>query len=199
MRPRATPLPEPVPVAVAIGAEIGMLRRGLALTSAALARKAGISAAMLSRIEAGTTSPSLTTVTEIARALGVPVARLFASHDQQRDCSLVRGGEGVKVDRHGSRNGHRYELLGHSLTGGIFVEPYLVTLDADAGPHASFQHAGVEFVHVLAGRMEYRFQDETFELRPGDSLLFDCNGLHGPERLVERPIVYLSVVITLRS
>ena len=183
----------------AVGGEIANLRRAQALTSAELARRAGISSAMLSRIEAGAAAPSLSTLTEVARALGIPVARLFATHDRQRDCSFVRSGQGLKVDRHGSRSGHAYELLGHSLTGSIFVEPYLVTLDDAAEPHASFQHSGIEFLHVVSGRMSYRFQNEIYDLAPGDSLLFDANAIHGPDALVERPVVYLSVVINTRT
>jgi hypothetical protein len=37
---------------------------------------------------------------------------------------------------------YRYELLGHLLSGNLFVEPYLVTLLPGAEPYASFQHPG---------------------------------------------------------
>ena len=89
-------------------------------------------------------------------------------------------------------------MLGHSLSGPLFVEPYLVTLSEAAEPHPTFHHEGIEFMHVVSGRMTYRYQDAFYELGPGDTLLFDANALHGPERLTEGPISYLSIVITMR-
>ena len=68
-------------------------------------------------------------------------ARLFVGYDERRDCSIVRAGQGVHVDRRGSKHGHAYELLGHLLSGEIFVEPYLVTL----GDRVAIS-AGTEFI-----------------------------------------------------
>jgi transcriptional regulator with XRE-family HTH domain len=185
-------------VNAALGAELRTLRRALSLTSTDLARRAGLSAAMLSRIEAGTAAPSLGSLAALAEALGVPVARLFARHDRQRDCSYVPAGKGVRVNRQGSRAGHGYELLGHTLSGAVVVEPYIVTLDGDAKAHPNFQHTGTELLYMLRGRMTYRYQGNLFNLGPGDTLLFDANGIHGPEELLARPIVYLSAVMTPR-
>lgn len=186
-------------VTAALGAEIRALRRAAGLTSSEAARRAGISPAMLSRIEAGGASPSLASIAALAQALGVPVARLFASHDTQRDCSLVPAGRGLRVERQASRAGHTYELLGHSLSCQVVFEPYLVTLGDDAQPHPSFQHPGTEMLYVLSGRMSYRYQGQVLSLNPGDTLVFDANAIHGPEELLERPIRYLSIVVNARS
>ena len=164
-----------------------------------LAGRAGLSTAMLSRIEGGAAAPSLGSMAALANALSVPLARLFASHDRQRDCSYVAAGKGVRIERQASRAGHVYELLGHSLSSEVLLEPYLVTLGDDAQPHPSFQHAGTEMLHVLRGRMTYRYQGKMYDLRPGDSLVFDANAVHGPEELLERPIVYLSIVVNARK
>src|SRR4051812_41716747 len=157
----------------ALGAEIGSqirtLRRALEITAADLAARAGVSGSMLSKIERGLASPSIATLASLAATLKVPVARFFTSYDERRDCSIVRAGQGVKVDRRGSKCGHLYELLGHSLSGDLFVEPYLVTLTDEATPYPSFQHTGVEFVYIVSGRMRYRYADRLFELAPGDS------------------------------
>jgi len=135
----------------------------------------------------------------IASVLDVPVARFFASYDERRDLSIVRAGQGVTIERRGSVHGHRYELLGHSLTGELFVEPYLVTLTEEAEPSPTFQHTGMEFLYLLNGEMTYRYGDRTYELLPGDALVFDATALHGPEVLKKRPIIYLSVVLNLRA
>ena len=58
---------------VAIGREVRSFRKKLGITVADLARVTGLSLGMLSKIENGVTSASLTTLQRLSRALGVPV------------------------------------------------------------------------------------------------------------------------------
>ena len=87
---------------------------------------------MLSRIERGLVSPSVETLDRIANGLGVPVSRFFSDQTSRTDFSFVPAGKGIRVDRVGAVAGYRYELLGHQLSGNMFVEPYLVTLLPEA-------------------------------------------------------------------
>src|SRR4051794_20180677 len=64
-----------------IGAEVRRLRKSLDLTVAELGTAAGISAGMLSKIENASISPSLATLDALAKALNVPVSRLFAESE----------------------------------------------------------------------------------------------------------------------
>lgn len=182
-----------------LGQQIQALRLSAGLSGAELARIAAISGSLLSRIERGLTSPSIDTVDRLARALGVAVSKLFVDQAGRHDCSFVSAGHGLKVDRIGAVAGHDYELLGHPLSGNLFVEPYLVTLVSKAKPCTTFQHTGIEFLYVLSGSMNYRYGDRTYKLSPGDSLLFDASALHGPEVFDVLPVSYLSVVFNLRG
>ena len=56
------------------------------------------------------------------------------------------------VDRVGAVSDYRYEMLGHLLSGNLFVEPYLVTLLPGAVPYVTFQHPGLKFLYSCAGR-----------------------------------------------
>jgi len=180
---------------VAIGRRVRLLRQRLQLTATELATEAGLSPGMLSKIENGGTSPSLSTLKALARALNVPLTSFFADFEERRDCSYVRTGQGVLIDRRGTKSGHRYELLGHSISGDIVVEPYLITLSEDAVPYALFQHDGVEFIYMLTGKVIYRHADKLYPMSPGDALFFDAGAPHGPEELIERPMTYLSIII----
>ena len=183
----------------ALGAQVRALRRRTDVTAAELASSAGISTGMLSKIENGAISPSLSTLQAVAGALNVPISQLFATFEEQRDCSFVRAGQGVVIERRGSKQGHQYSLLGHGLGGPVVVEPYLITLRDEAAPYTGFQHAGVEFIYMLTGEVVYRHGDQAYHLRPGDALLFDSGALHGPERLVQKPMTYLSIIIYPRE
>src|SRR6516225_6011601 len=111
-----------------IGAQVRRFRRSMDLTVAQLGMNAGISAGMLSKIENGTISPSLSTLCALAKALNVSMSSLFAESEERRDCSFVKAGQGVRIERRGTKAGHLYDLLGHSLAGEIGVEPFLITL-----------------------------------------------------------------------
>lgn len=182
----------------ALGQRIRAIRHDLDLTVSDLAGAAAISVGMLSKIENGLISPSLATLQAITGALNVPISSLFSVFEEKRDCSYVPAGQGVHIERRGTKVGHLYELLGHALGGEIAVEPYLITLSEEAVPYTGFRHAGVEFIYMLSGEVIYRHGDRTYHLRPGDSLLFDSAATHGPEELIVRPMTYLSIIIFSR-
>jgi transcriptional regulator with XRE-family HTH domain len=186
-------------IAVAIGTQVRNLRRKLDLTGTELAEQAGLSAGMLSKIENGAVSASIDSLEALARALNVPLTTFFASYEEKRDCSHVSAGHGVMIERRGTKAGHQYQLLGHSISGEIVVEPYLITLTKEAKPYTLFQHAGVEFIYMLTGKVLYRHADKVYPLVPGDSLYFDAAALHGPEELTELPMTYLSIIIYPRA
>lgn len=178
----------------ALGQQIRQHRKRLQITGAELAAAAGVSSGMLSKIENGLISPSLATLQSLARALNLPLAALFASLDEHRDCAYVKAGQGVSIERRGTKAGHHYQLLGHSLGGDVVVEPFLITLSGEARPYTAFQHAGVELIYMLTGRVRYRHADRSYLLNPGDTLFFDAAAPHGPEDLLEMPMTYLSVI-----
>jgi transcriptional regulator with XRE-family HTH domain len=178
-----------------IGTEVRKLRKELDLTVAELGAGANISTGMLSKIENGSISPSLGTLNSLANALNVPISRLFSEREEQRDCSFVKRGQGVRIERRGTKAGHLYDLLGHSLGGSICVEPYLITLKSDAAPYPDFRHAGIELIYMLTGKVRYRHADRSYVMEPGDTLFFDAAARHGPEELIKAPMTYLSIII----
>ena len=184
---------------VTLGKRVRALRRRMDLTAVELARQAQVSVATVSKIENGVISTSLSTLDALAGALKVPIAELFADVEDRRDCSMVPAGQGVVIDRRGTRAGHHYRLLGHALRGPVVSEPYLVSLDKDADTFDQFRHAGIEFIHMLEGSVVYRHGDNSYRLSPGDSMLFDAAALHGPEELLELPARFLAVIMYTRQ
>lgn len=180
---------------LAVGAQVKATRLAMGVRLSDLARSASISVGMLSKIENGQTSPSLSTLHALATALNVPIATFFATVDQKREATFVKAGEGLKIERRGSRKGHLYQLLGHGLRSATRVEPYLITLDQDSDAYPIFEHAGVEFIYMLQGEVTYRHGDDIYDLRPGDSLFFDAEALHGPMELRVLPAVYLALIV----
>lgn len=179
---------------IAIGRQVHQYRKQLNLSIAAVCKITGLSHGMMSKIENGNISPSLSTLSALANALNVPVTALFRAYEEQSDAVFVKSGDGLKIERQGTRAGHQYQLLGHSLHGSVAVEPYLITLEKDSEVFPLFQHVGVEFLYLLSGSLRYRHGSSVYLLTPGDSLFFDSDVTHGPEELVELPIRFLAVV-----
>jgi transcriptional regulator with XRE-family HTH domain len=184
---------------LAIGHEVRDFRRKLNMTVAELAALAGMSTGMLSKIENGQTSPSLATLQELSKALQVPVTSFFRKFEEEKDATYVKAGQGLTIERRGTRAGHQYQLLGHSLSRDLSVEPYLITLTKDSDVFPVFQHDGIEFIYMLEGEVGYRHGDRVYTLTPGDSLFFDSDVPHGPEHLRKLPIRFLSVITYTRA
>ncbi len=180
----------------AIGREVRNFRRQQGMTVADLANVTGLSIGMLSKIENGNTSPSLTTLQVLSHAFSVPVTAFFKSYEERREAQHVRSGDHVEIERRGTRSGHQYHLLGHigSNSSGVVVEPYMITLTTQSDTFPTFQHEGLELLYMLEGEVDYRHGDQVFPLKPGDSLFFDADAPHGPEVLVKLPARYLSVI-----
>ena len=181
---------------VAIGRQVRELRKRQRMTGSDLAQAAGVSVGMLSKIENGVISPSLSTIQTLAHALRVPLVQLFSGYEEARGCVHTKAGEGAEVDREGTRAGHQYKLLGHigSNNSGVVVEPYLITLNNESDRFPVFQHEGIEMLYMLDGLLDYRHGDTMYRLEPGDTLLFDSDAPHGPEGMLEFPIRYLSII-----
>ena len=153
-----------------------------------------MSAGMLSKIENGATSPSLASLQALSRALHVPVTALFRGFEEIRDASFVKAGQGLTIERRGTRAGHQYQLLGHTRRGPVMVEPYMITLTAESDVFPTFQHEGMEFLYMLEGEVVYRHGGNLYRMTPGDSLFFDADAPHGPEELTQLPMRYLSII-----
>ncbi|MCH9832089.1 MAG: XRE family transcriptional regulator [Alphaproteobacteria bacterium] len=181
---------------VAIGREVRTYRRKREITVAELSSITGISIGMLSKIENGNTSPSLTTLQSLANALSVPLTNFFRRFEETRTAVHTKAGAGVELEREGTRANHQYNLLGHmgSNASGVMVEPYLITLSDKSDVFPTFQHAGIETIYMLDGEVEYRHGDNVYNLRPGDTLFFDADAPHGPENLISLPARYLSII-----
>ena len=200
-KPQATPAAAPVAAgsfdyAASIGRVARRIRDELGLTLATVAQQARISPGMLSRLETGRVSPSLETIVALAEVLGIRPALLLQDvGSPESGAQHTPAGQGLEVVRRGTRRGHTYQLLAAPRGPRKEFEPYFVTMTDKSEVFPGFQHAGTEFIYMLAGEMRYRHGGESYLLREGDSLTFRGDIAHGPERLIKMPIRMLSIII----
>ena len=174
-----------VPLEKRIGDVVKHLRLSANLTLAELSAGAGVSSAMLSRVENGMATASLDTLERLCHALGVNLSDLFRQTEQkQGSAQLVKKGDQMEVVRVGTKHGHTYRLLSYDRGPRKIFEPFLIEMDRKSQSWPRFSHPGVEFIFMLQGRVEYRFGDKTYILEPGDAFTLSGDVVHGPERLL---------------
>lgn len=153
-----------------VGARLRMLRAGAGLSIRALAERSGLNVNTLSLIENGKSSPSVSTLQQLAGALGVPVTEFFITGQSAKTVVFQKDGD------------RPHALFAHGLMEDLGAgmshpgaEPLIVTLEANADSgQAPIVHTGREFVYCLEGRVAYSVDTETYLLEPGDSLLFEA-------------------------
>jgi mannose-6-phosphate isomerase-like protein (cupin superfamily) len=148
---------------------------------------------MLSQVERGETSPTLSVASKIAGGLDLTLSRLLRL-DEEPHVVLVR-----KPDRRDvRRDGHRFEELTPPLPG----QPHAVTLHTlrpggiTGGPGDPPLHepGSRETVVVQTGSVVLVCGDERFELREEDAVTFDADLSHHFENPGRRAAVFLAVV-----
>jgi transcriptional regulator with XRE-family HTH domain len=178
-----------------LGMQIKRQRQAQELKLADVARIAGISQGMLSKIENAQVSTSLDTLSRLCDVLGMPMSKLFSQYDQpDGNALLVKAGDGLEVVRRGTEKGHTYQLLNHTRGPKKNFEAYMVSMDDASEEFPTFSHPGTEFLHLLEGELVYRHGNQLYHLQAGDSLTFDGETPHGPEKLVQVPIRLMSIM-----
>lgn len=178
-----------------VGERVRDARRALGLTMAQFAEVAEISLGMVSKIEHGQTSPSLSTLTRLAHAAEVPITAFFRGLDEEHDVVIVRGGERMEILYEGTGPGHIYEDLGSLRGPNRIIEPMMVTLESSNDVFPLFQHEGVEFLHMLEGSMDYGYGPKTYTLCVGDTIQVHGEVAHGPVALLDMPVRFMSVKV----
>lgn len=177
----------------AVGIRVKALREAMDLSLRDLAERSGVSAPMLSQVERGETSPTLTTAERIASGLDLSLSQLLRL-DEQGHVVVIRAGE----RRVRSRRGHHTEELTPPLPGqradvsAHTLEPGASTgTDGDPPVH---EPGARETAVVLAGAVALIVDGDRHDLGEGDSVTFDADLAHRFSNQGEVPARFLAVV-----
>ena len=169
-----TPRPIMPSTEINVGQCLRELRMNNCLSIRALARKSGLNVNTLSAIENNKTSPSVSTLQQVATALRLPINAFFETKKTTKAIVYQKEtGRQIAAFTHGTLSD-----LGAGFSGSG-MEPFLVTLTpgADSGD-TPIVHTGLEFIYCLQGSIRYEVEKVTYQLEPGDSLLFAAHLPH---------------------
>ena len=176
--------------AAGVGARVRALREGMGLSLRDLAGRSGVSAPMLSQVERGETSPTLSVAAKIAAGLELTLSQLLRL-DEAEHVIVTRAGH----RRRAKRRGHTVEELTPPLPGQRadvslhLLEPGTAT--GGPGDPPMHEPGSRETVVVLEGELALVIDGSRHTLGSGDSVTFDADLPHhfeseggGPTRFV---------------
>lgn len=192
--PVAVPRPDPFDPVV-IGARVKALREASSLSLRDLAVRSGVSAPMLSQVERGETSPTLTVATRIAAGLDLKLSQLLRL-DEDGAVTVVRA---ARRQRGGNkRRGHQFEVMTSSQPGQRAelsrhtLAPGGATGAVDDPP--MHEPGSRETALVERGSVVLVCDAERHELRQGDCVTFDADLPHHFENPTTEEAAFLAVV-----
>jgi XRE family transcriptional regulator, regulator of sulfur utilization len=178
-----------------IGSRVKALREASDLSLRDLAARSGVSAPMLSQVERGETSPTLTVASRIAAGLELRLSQLLRL-DEGGSVTVVRAGERTRGGN--KRRGHGFEVLTSSQPGQR-AEISRHTLAAGGATGAAddppmHEPGSRETALVEAGSVVLVCDGQRYVLGAGDCVTFDADLPHHFENPASDDAAVLAVV-----
>lgn len=184
-----------LPAEQSVGRKIRELRNSADLSLKTLSEKSGLNINTLSLIENGKTSPSVSTLQQLARALVVPITAFFESEPVEKRIVYTHHDDrpGVNILK-GFMENLGLDLRDHA------IQPFILTLQPGAGDSDPLIiHTGHEFIYCLTGKVDYEIEGNQYPLNPGDSLVFEAHLPHKWQNKYETESQILLVLVPADS
>lgn len=162
------------PAEVLVGGRLRDLRSKHGYSLRTLANRSGLNVNTLSLIENGKSSPSVSTLQQLAQALDVPLSAFFASEPLEKRVIYTP----ITQRPQAVFGSTQMQNLGKDFAGSV-VQPFVVTINPSEGSGEQIiVHTGHEFVYCLSGSIRYQIDGDEYLLQSGDSLLFEAHLPH---------------------
>ena len=173
---------------LAVGQRLRALRLRAGLSQRELARRAAVSNATVSMIEADRVSPSVSALRQVLSALGVGIADFFAAPEPQGEQVVYRAAELTEI----AGGAVSYRQVGANLDGRalqMIHERY--KRGAQSGTKM-LSHQGEEAGLVIKGRLTLEVDGRRYELAAGDAYFFDSRKPHSFRNAADGELVVVS-------
>ncbi|MDG1707992.1 MAG: helix-turn-helix domain-containing protein [Emcibacteraceae bacterium] len=179
---------------IAIGASLREMRESRNFNAKELAEAAGVSAAMISRIENGQVSPSISTLNALSDALDVPVVSFFRETATDHvDFTHVKKGQGIHSTRIIDKHSHDYINLSSHMRRDLSFESHIVTMEKQDAAAPTYVGHGVVFMHVKEGEAKFNYGQKVIHLKEGDNLTLDSELNHGVSEVITPKFTFLTI------
>ena len=172
-----------------ISDRIRELRDILDLTAEEVAANIGVSTEEYLAYENGEKEIPISLLYKVASIFKVdPTVLMTGDVPRMDDYTVVRGGNGVKVERY---PGYSFSALAFNYKHRQ-MDPMIVTLSKSETAEL-VHHGGQEFNYVIEGAIKVIVGDREFTLEAGDSIYFNPEKPHG-QRAVTETAKFLTII-----
>jgi len=172
----------------ALGQRLRRLRTGLGLSQREVARRAGVSNATISMIEADRVSPSVSALRQVLSALDVGVADFFAETQEPAEQVVYRADELTEI----AGGPVSYRQVGSNLKGRALQLIHERYRPGAQSGSKMLTHQGEEAGIVIKGLLGLEVDGRRYELGPGDAYVFDSRKPHAFRNLGGDDLVVVS-------
>jgi transcriptional regulator with XRE-family HTH domain len=181
-----------------IGPRLREHRELLGLSLRELARRVGVSPSLISQIERDKVNPSVSTLNNVVRELGIGMGDLFSDGAH---APLARAGAGplVSADERAVirlASGVTWERLTPAPDPRVEFLRVVYDVGSESCPEDSLmRHGGIEYGYVTGGRLGVQVGFDRYDLRPGDAISFDSSSPHRLWTIGDEPAEAIWVVV----
>jgi transcriptional regulator with XRE-family HTH domain len=171
-----------------VAQRLRQLRQHLGLSQRELARRAGVSNATISMVEADQVSPSVSALRQILSALDIGMAEFFAPAEAASEQIVFRADELTEI----AGGAVSYRQVGANLAGRSLQMLHERYRPGAQSGKRMLSHQGEEAGIVIKGRLGLEVEGRRYELGPGDAYFFDSRKPHAFRNLGETELVLVS-------
>lgn len=168
----------------ALGEKLRGLRLKKSMGLVQLSKHTGLSPAMLSKLENGRLVPTIPTLLRIAMVFSVGLEYFFTDERKRHVVAIVRQKDRIRFPERpgGGEVSYWFESLDFAAN-----ERRLNAFLAEFQPVATdkqrmHQHAGVEFLYMIRGKVDLVIGSDAHTLETGDAIYFDSGVRHSYRR-----------------
>ena len=181
-------------ILIQISNRIKERRREKNITVQELATRANVSKGLISQIENSRTIPSLIVLIDIIKSLDIDLNVFFKDmrHYGANLEPIIKRKAGYEHFEKEDAVGFHYQRIFTRSIKNSTVD--IVILELAPGSHRDLvQTEAYEYKYILSGEIEYQFNDKSYLLNQGDSMLFDGRVPHTPKNNGDKPASMLVV------
>ena len=163
-----------------VGGHLRQARKARGLTLTELSERSGIAVSTISKAERGDIALTYDKFAALAHSLDLEFDAIFGRRRKPAAGAMKPSFTASGKQEIYDTPNYEYGMLANNLTGKRMV-PMRAHIHARAVSDFPeyIRHPGEEFVFLLSGKLELRFENgKSFKLMPGDSLYFDSSVGH---------------------
>ena len=178
-----------------IGKKIRNYRKSRDLTISTVAKAAGVSKGLISKIENGRTIPSLPVLISIISALKIDMSNFFNGIEliNKHGYTHIKREDYSTYEKEGAK-GYLYNFIHSRSFSNFAFEVFVLDLEPE-GKRKLVTTDGYEYLYILKGEINYRLDDKIILLKQGDSLFFNGKIPHVPynktDKVANLLVIYL--------